>query len=197
MHVFIYGDRGVGKTSLAQSAAVLHQSADAHPITVACDQEAGFFKLVQDIVAKCMPQLQIVESRKKTQGFSLKFPGISYDTGKSIENKSVPLPTSINEAVSFLAFVRQFHSREPVVIIDEFDQLKEDRDKKYFADLIKQISDQHLGVRLIFCGIGTSLEDLIGAHLSTDRYITPVELERLTHDARWEIVENAARELSL
>ena len=63
--------------------------------------------------------------------------------------------------------------------------------------MIKQISDQHLGVRLIFCGIGTSLEDLIGAHLSTDRYITPVELERLTHDARWEIVENAARELSL
>jgi Cdc6-like AAA superfamily ATPase len=197
MHVFIYGDRGVGKTSLAQSAAVLHQSADAHPITVACDQEAGFFKLVQDIVSKCMPQLQIVESRKKTQGFSLKLPGISYDTGKSIENKSVPLPTSINEAVSFLAFVRQFHSREPAVIIDEFDQLKEGRDKKYFADLIKQISDQHLGVRLIFCGIGTSLEDLIGAHLSTDRYITPVELERLTHDARWEIVENAARELSL
>jgi Cdc6-like AAA superfamily ATPase len=132
MHVFIYGDRGVGKTSLAQSAAVLHQSADAHPITVACDQEAGFFKLVQDIVAKCMPQLQIVESRKKTQGFSLKLPGISYDTGKSIENKSVPLPTSINEAVSFLAFVRQFHSREPVVIIDEFDQLKEDREKKIF-----------------------------------------------------------------
>jgi Cdc6-like AAA superfamily ATPase len=123
MHVFIYGDRGVGKTSLAQSAAVLHQSADAHPITVACDQEAGFFKLVQDIVAKCVPQLQIVESRKKTEGFSLKLLGISYDIGKSIENKAVPLPASINDAVNFLAFVRQFHSREPVVIIDEFDQL--------------------------------------------------------------------------
>ncbi len=35
-HIFIYGDRGVGKTSLAQTAASIHQSADAEPILVAC-----------------------------------------------------------------------------------------------------------------------------------------------------------------
>jgi uncharacterized protein len=197
MHAFIYGDRGVGKTSLAQSAAVLHQSADAHPIIVACDQEVSFFKLVQDIVAKCVPPIQIIENKKKSEGFSIKLPGISYDVGASIENRAVPLPGSINEAVSFLEFVRQFHSKEPVIIIDEFDQLKEDRDKKYFADLVKQISDQHLGIKLIFCGIGTSLEELIGLHLSTDRYITPIELERLTHDARWEIIDTAAKDLNL
>ncbi|MGH7036830.1 MAG: AAA family ATPase [Stellaceae bacterium] len=197
MHVFIYGDRGVGKTSLAQSAAVLRQSADAQPLVVACDQEAGFFKLVQDIVAKCVPPLEMIEIRKKSKGFSLKLPGISYEIGKSIENKAIPLPSSINEAVSFLSFVRQFHSKEPVIIIDEFDQLKEARDKKYFADLIKQTSDQHLGIRMIFCGISSSLEELIGAHLSTDRYLTPIELERLNHDARWEIVSSVARELDI
>ena len=31
-HIFIYGDRGVGKTSLAQTAAFLQQSADSSPI---------------------------------------------------------------------------------------------------------------------------------------------------------------------
>src|SRR5258706_15076669 len=54
-HVFIFGDRGVGKTSLAQSAAVLHQSADNEPIVIACESGADFFKLVQDIAKACLP----------------------------------------------------------------------------------------------------------------------------------------------
>jgi uncharacterized protein len=44
----------------------------------------------------------------------------------------------------------------------------------------------------MLCGIGTSLEDLIGVHLSSGRYLSPIQVERLTHDARWEIVQEAA-----
>ena len=96
-----------------------------------------------------------------------------------------------------MRYVSQFHSKEPIIIIDEFDQLSETSDRKYFADLIKQTSDQDIKVKFIFCGIGSSLEDLIGTHLSTDRYIAPVELERLSHDARHEIVTSAAKELNI
>jgi hypothetical protein len=88
--------------------------------------------------------------------------------------------------------VGEFHSAEPVVIFDEFDQLADDSQRKVCAELIKQVSDQGLKIRFIFCGIGTSLEDLIGVHLSTGRYLSPVFLERLPHDARWEILNSAA-----
>jgi hypothetical protein len=71
--------------------------------------------------------------------------------------------------------------------------LTDDAQQKACAEVIKQVSDQGLNVRFILCGIGTSLEDLIGIHLSTGRYLSPVHLERLTHDARWEIVQSAAR----
>ncbi|HEX2257128.1 MAG TPA: hypothetical protein VHG92_10610 [Afifellaceae bacterium] len=63
--------------------------------------------------------------------------------------------------------------------------------------MIKQVSDQEVGVRFIFCGIGNSLDELIGTHLSTDRYIAPVELERLSHDALWEILTVTATELKV
>jgi len=196
-HVFIFGDRGVGKTSLAQSAAVLHQSSDNHPIIIACDQGAGFFKLAQDIARRCVPTREVVERVKKTKQGGINLFGLSLSAQQLIEAGEVPLPASINDAVNLMRYICQFHSREPVVIIDEFDQLLDATDRKYFADLIKQVSDQQIPLRFIFCGIGSTLENLIGVHLSTDRYLTPIELERLTHDARWQIMDTAAAALGL
>ena len=49
-----------------------------------------------------------------------------------------------------LKYIAGLHSNEPVVIIDEFDQVKDNDNKKRFADLIKQVSDQEVGIRLIF-----------------------------------------------
>jgi Cdc6-like AAA superfamily ATPase len=47
--IFIYGYRGVGKTSLAQTAAHQHQSSDAVPIRVICEQDTTFYRVVHDI----------------------------------------------------------------------------------------------------------------------------------------------------
>lgn len=45
-HVFIYGDRGVGKTSLAHTAANLVQSSDNAPLMVSCDPDATLESVV-------------------------------------------------------------------------------------------------------------------------------------------------------
>jgi hypothetical protein len=42
-----------------------------------------------------------------------------------------------------------------------------------------------------------SLDEMIGAHLSSGRHLMPIPLERLYHDARQEIVRSAAQELRL
>jgi uncharacterized protein len=196
-HAFIFGDRGVGKTSLALTAAVLHQSSDNTPIRIACDQQAGFFDLVKNMAQACLPPRYVLEKRTTQERLSLGLSALSYAAQESIQKGDIPSFGTINEAVAVLRAVCQLHSREPVVIIDEFDQLPSDMDRKYFADLIKQTSDQDVGVRFVFCGIGTSLEDLIGAHMSTGRYLAPVPLEPLTHDARWLIIEAAANALGV
>ena len=196
-HIFIFGDRGVGKTSLAQSAAVLQQSADNSPIVVACENAAGFFDLARDIAKRCLPTRELIEKRRLTENLKLSLFGLGYDVAKNIEHGIIPEMKTINDAALILKFVAQYHSKEPIIIIDEFDQLRGEDNKKYFADLIKQVSDQDINVRFIFCGIGTSLDELIGLHLSTDRYLLPVELETLSHDALWEILNAAARALDI
>jgi hypothetical protein len=196
--VFIYGDRGVGKTSLSLTAATMHQSADNSPIYIACDQNASFFQIIRDIIKDCIPTRKLTQKYKTTQKISIHAPIIlGYDAEHSIDHGTVPDFTSINDAISALKYVCQFHSEKPVIIIDEFDQLVTPDDKKYFADLIKQVADREIAARFIFCGIGHSLEALMGAHLSTGRYVTPIELEPLSFLACREMIDHASEDFGL
>jgi hypothetical protein len=195
-HIFIYGDRGVGKTSLAQTAASLRQSADAEPILVSCGG-APFLSIVRDAVKQSLPVGDAVFQKKVETKLKAGIAGFGYDFTRSLTSGIVPPIDTVNDAVQLLRFVAEFHSREPVIIFDEFDQLLDDTQRRICAEFIKAASDRPVGVRFIFCGIGSSLEELIGVHLSTGRYLSPVQLERLTHDARWEIVEEAAKAIGV
>src|SRR4051812_41667430 len=89
------------------------------------------------------------------------------------------------------------YADDPIVVFDEFDLVTDDRDKQLFADLIKQISDQGIGVKLIFKGIGRSISDLLKVHNSTARYLKTIELQRLDIDSRLEIINDCADALKL
>jgi Cdc6-like AAA superfamily ATPase len=191
-HIFIFGDRGVGKTSLALTAASLHQSSDASPINVSCGSN-NFLNVVRDAVKQTLPAGDTVFQRKIEQRLRAGIAGFGYDFVKSLQSGTVPHIESVNDAVSLLRFISEFHSKSPIIVFDEFDRIPDQDQRKICADIIKQVSDTGVNVRFIFCGIGSSVEELLDVHLSTGRYISPIALERLTHDARWEIVESAAK----
>lgn len=113
---------------------------------------------------------------------------ISLALKQTIDRGDAPEISSLNEAIDALAYVSKCYSGVPVVVIDEFDRFESDKDKRKFAELIKQISDQEINIKLIFCGIGESMHSLLGAHYSTGRAITPIELPRLDHESLIKIV---------
>ena len=84
------------------------------------------------------------------------------------------------------------HSKQPVIVIDEFERLKNDGERALFADLIKQTGDQAMPFKLIFCGVASSLSELLDAHHSCYRYLVTTELERLPPTPRFEIINGAA-----
>src|SRR5262249_10789336 len=47
-------------------------------------------------------------------------------------------------------------------------------------------------LRFILCGIGHTVDDLLGKHLSVGRYFQPIELEKLHHNYLWSIVNTVA-----
>jgi len=48
--LFIYGERGVGKTSLAQTVAHSINSSDTHPVLYGCTPDTTFSRLIAQIV---------------------------------------------------------------------------------------------------------------------------------------------------
>lgn len=191
-HIFIFGDRGVGKTSLGRTAAAIHSGDEDGFAFIACDQNTTFFDMVEDIYR----QLHKLYSLGK-----LKVEGVELNAGfikvKTSEALGLPALKTINDAVEMLKSISPRSGVTPIVVIDEFDQLSSDTEKKYIADLIKQLSDQRINLRLIICGIGSSLDELIGVHLSTDRYLATIPLDPLPHDARWKILTTAADALGV
>lgn len=98
---------------------------------------------------------------------------------------------SVNDAARIFEFISDDNDGEFIIIIDEFEYIVEDETKSLFASLAKKVSDNEINVRFIFCGIGRSVEELLGIHLSAGRYIAPVQLERLSVDALSTVIEHA------
>ena len=49
-HVFIYGDRGVGKSSLALTSAYITQSSSDEPIYITCGADQSFGELSSGLI---------------------------------------------------------------------------------------------------------------------------------------------------
>jgi len=87
--------------------------------------------------------------------------------------------------------------KRPSFLIDELDLIEDDDTRKTFAGFLHNVSDQEIPVKFIICGIGESLESLLAHHPSVGRHLAPIQLERLPHDARWEIIQIPAEKLKI
>lgn len=195
--IFIYGYRGVGKTSLAQTAAIQHQSSDADPIKLGCSENGTFFQTIQDLFGKAFPSDPSTIKTVLSGSAGVKWKALSAEVKTSIEKGRIPNLTSLNEAVALTEFVSACYAKQPVVLLDEFDLIKSPQEQGLFAGFVKQIADQRINIRFFFCGIADSIDQFFGSHESTYRYFFTVKLDRLDISPRLEIIDLAARALSI
>ena len=195
-HVLIHGLRGVGKSSLAQTVAFL-QSKGNNPIIVGCDSESTFASIVKDIFDEAENKNPKVEQKTREFGGGFAKFGFKANRKISVKEGSIQKSGSINDAARLLQFLSENYADKVVVVIDEFDQITDKNEQKLFTNLVKQVSDKHISVTFIFCGIGSSPEDIMNAHNSADRYFHTVSLAQLPWEARFEIVEGAAKVLGI
>ncbi|MFI0394931.1 ATP-binding protein [Paracoccus jiaweipingae] len=199
-HVLIHGLRGVGKSSLAQTAAF--KIATGHdPILVSCDPQSTFKSIIKDIFDEVLSKdPRIAETTKSNEaggGFSWSWLTVSGKKSISQKEKEVEEPLSVNDSVRLLDFLVKALGGNPVFVIDEFDLISSQEVQRDFANLIKQVSDKHVEACFIICGIAESADALMSAHASADRYFHVVDLGRLPWEARMEIVEGAAETLGI
>jgi hypothetical protein len=199
--VFVHGFRGVGKSSVALTAAKQF-SPYQKPILLYCSARATFAEIIRDMVAAAL-DVDPLETERSTSlegGGSAKLFGVGVD-GRGSETKKysgVPLPRSVNEAAEMLRRLpRAVDGTGKIFIIDEFDLLADVASHESFGEFVKLLADSGMPERILFCGVASNLDNIFKAHGSTFRYFHPLKLEALKPGPCLEIMGDAEKALGV
>lgn len=187
-NIFIYGDRGIGKSSLAQTAAFLHQTSDAAIVQIGCTRSSTFLGIM-GAIAKRIADNVSTETLLKA-GLNLKVFNLEYHQKQTQKKEPIAIE-SMDDALDLILDISYIHSDKPIIVIDEFDAIAGQEERFLFAEFLKKMGDAKIHVPFIFSGIATSLDDLLGGHLSSIRQLKPIELKPISWDSRWDILVEA------
>lgn len=192
-NVFIFGDRGIGKTSLAVTAAKVNNFRERKHIYIPCGECSSFGDVMEAIGQSKVSVSDRMTHSKRGGGLNLGYLGAKIGANFNHESKvEIPKPVTIQQGLDVLSFIANGTQGRTIIVVDEFDRIKSDQDKNLFAELIKNLPTRDLDLRFIFCGIGQTVDDILGAHLSAGRYFEPIELEKLHHNYLWDIIRTVA-----
>jgi Cdc6-like AAA superfamily ATPase len=85
----------------------------------------------------------------------------------------------------------------PIIIIDEFDKLKDHAAKELTANLIKSLSDYSVTTTVVLVGVAENVNELVQDHKSIRRPLTQVRLERMSDLELNEILDTRLKFLPL
>ncbi|MFD6528963.1 AAA family ATPase [Streptomyces sp. NPDC060184] len=185
-HAVIYGERGVGKTSLAR---VLREAFNESMWTsyYTCSSGDTFGSIWRGI----LENFPMTEERD-APGFSIQ-KVVESSTLADLLKTSEPTP---NEIRAVLEIVGEADGNA-VIFIDEFDRPEDPKTRSRFADTIKILSDQAVPVTLVLVGVADNIDELISEHVSIQRAIVQVQMPRMAGRELMEIVSQGMRSATL
>jgi Cdc6-like AAA superfamily ATPase len=187
-HAVIYGERGVGKTSLATVSAEVLGTTPMISTRVNCDTGDDF----TSVWRKALREIEVVV---QTPGFGFTAPARQAPSNalRFLEGSQVS-PDDVRRALQLLA------QYAPVAIfVDEFDRLPANGVQRLFADLIKTLSDQLVRATVVLVGVADNVSDLIAEHESVERALVQIRMPRMSLGELEEIVRRgmAAAEIAV
>lgn len=197
--IFICGDRGVGKTSLAVTAAHLYAGSESAPIYVPCGKNTTFAAAVHAIGTQTIDIRDRIERPATGRGLNFNlggFGGVGVSTGTAGE-VVIPVPKTIDEALDVIRYVARKRQGRVIIVIDEMERIESKGERDLFAEFIKNLSTIDRDIRFIFCGIASDIHDLLNSHPSAGRILETIRLEKLHHDFLWQIITTVAEKVDI
>lgn len=165
-HAVVYGERGVGKTSLVNMFWQRRRGLPQFAVVarVQADPSDDYSSLWH----KALTELSRIEPSSL----------------QTVTTADGPLnPDSVRR------HLQRCCVRNTTLIIDEFDRLKGARDAELTADTIKYLSDYNINCTVIIVGVAETPEELIRNHESLRRSLACVPLRRMRDEELTELVD--------
>jgi energy-coupling factor transporter ATP-binding protein EcfA2 len=161
-HVVLYGERGSGKTSLANIVAQKASDAGYFVLRSACSSELDFDDLFRGFLRK-IPANFLAD-------------GIGASSRLGIENFEQLLPAGEIGVPELIQIFERIHDRHVILVIDEYDRVTSEDTKNKLAELIKNMSDASAPVTLLLIGVAENVDELLGKHPSLQRTLVTMPL---------------------
>lgn len=189
-HVVIYGERGVGKTSLSYMAREIFRVANAGMalvVRLGCSNDDSF----ETVWKKLTPRLRAEVDSKDD-------PAVIEELTRVIDKYEDLIELGDAVTAELVARALDHLSRRIplVVILDEFDRIGDWDSTVGFADLIKTLSDDLTKCTLVIVGVADDVDGLIRGHRSIDRALKQVHMPRMTRTELEEVVEAGFRKFA-
>jgi len=188
-HAIIYGERGVGKTSLATIQAQFLEDIGKRVVAprINCDSSDNFSTLWKKVFA----EVQVSKRIKK----------IGYQAAEEVEVEVSDISETLQEVISpndvRVRLTELCQGAILVVILDEFDRIEDERVKVQFSDTIKALSDYSVPATIVLVGVADSVTDLIAHHESIERSLVQIPLPRMKPAEMEQILSKAMEKLAM
>lgn len=162
-HAILYGERGVGKTSLARtfSARLIRPTKSLSSVVVNCDPSDDFQTLWRKVYAD-----------------------LSGDGANLAETAGLITPDAVRRTLSGFDL-----TTTPIIVLDEYDKLHDADAKTLMANTIKALSDYGIPATLILVGVAKDVGELIEGHQSIGRALIQVPMPRMKPPELAEILD--------
>lgn len=158
VHVVVYGERGIGKTSLAHVFAETAREARYHVIYASCGTAANFPDMFRSVLSR-IPKIYHASVLPNSP------------EGERAGTFEPMLPSGLFGARELADVLSGVVGTRVLVILDEYDRVVDVNFRREVAELIKNLSDRAARVQLVITGVALNLDELIGYAPSIRRNI--------------------------
>ena len=177
-HVILFGERGVGKTSLASLTHEFwtYMQRDSNVCSVRCNcGSADTYQSIWQEIA------QLISDQYEKRGEELP----SGDAWTELYTDIIAGEATTHKVRRFLDLA----GKTFIIVIDEFDQVEDEDTIQEFSNTIKALSDFLVPTTIILVGVADTVDDLIQNYSSIERALRQVRMPAMSTDELIQIVE--------